>query len=77
MCGEGVQGVQEVQGVQGESAEAPSSARDGLAPDSWLLSSYSLDFFSASDHRLVSQVRESLEQAVFVVREMLGKDKHH
>ena len=29
------------------------------------------------DQRLVNQVRESLEQAVFVVREMLGKDKHH
>jgi hypothetical protein len=29
------------------------------------------------DQRLVNQVRESLEQAVFVVWEMLGKDKHH
>jgi hypothetical protein len=30
-----------------------------------------------SNQRLVNQIRKPLEQAVFVVREMLGEDQHH
>jgi hypothetical protein len=64
-------------GYVGQAARPPQSMalkRRLLAPGFWLLS---FDSFPALDQRLVSQVRESLEQAVFVVWEVLGKDKHH
>jgi hypothetical protein len=41
-----------------------------------LNSSYSLDSFFALNQRLINQIGKTLEEAVFVVWEVLGKDEH-
>jgi hypothetical protein len=41
-----------------------------------LNSSYSLDSFFALNQHLINQIGKTLEEAVFVVWEVLGKDEH-
>jgi Transposase DDE domain len=62
--------------VRGKAAPLPSRAFTQRLLALSLNSSYSLDSFFALNQRLINQIGKTLEEAVFVVWEVLGKDEH-